>query len=144
MEADSRHLPDEKLEAMLNRLKKDVPNLTCSSGNIITRLCINPKCKSAARCNSLNCNDCGKKVHLGCGYILLDELTEMLNDRTEVNREFILNIFRIEQEFIENFRKIQIGFIDHYELGNMDDRHRKLVKALYEHKGDDFKLISGK
>lgn len=55
MEAERKHLPDEKLEAMLNRLRKEVPDLKCSSGNKITRLCNNPKCKSAPRCNALAC-----------------------------------------------------------------------------------------
>ena len=65
------YLPDEKIEAMLNRLRKVTPDIKCPSGNKVIKLCNNPKCKSALRCGSKECKNCGKTVHLACGYIML-------------------------------------------------------------------------
>ena len=43
-------MADEKLEAMLNCLKKTVPDILCPSGNKVTKLCNNLKCNNALRC----------------------------------------------------------------------------------------------
>ena len=68
---EEKHLPDEKLEAMLNRLRAKVPHIKCPSGNKIDKLCTNPKCKSALRCDDKECKNCGKTLHKVCGNITL-------------------------------------------------------------------------
>ena len=62
-------LADEKLEAIINRLRKEVPHIRCPSGNTITKLCTGSKCESALRCPSKECKDCGKIVHKACASI---------------------------------------------------------------------------
>jgi hypothetical protein len=129
--------------AMLNRLRKKIPNLLCPSGNQITRLCTNHICKTAIRCGSINCDSCGKNVHVGCGSIQLEEMTELINDRAEGCREFVYKIFQMEQQFITNIRKAQLEFIDHYGVGIIEGKHKKLINAIYEVDGDS-KSVSGK
>ena len=51
---------DEQLEAMLNHLKKEDPDIKCPSGKKVTRLCTSPKCKTALRCSDNKCEFCGK------------------------------------------------------------------------------------
>ena len=90
---ERRTIPDEKLEALLNRLRKNMPTTKCPSGNKITRLCNNPKCKSALRCGDKSCKDCGKALHKICSLVPLEDMTDMLNDRAEECRNFIYKLF---------------------------------------------------
>jgi len=70
-------------------------------------------------------------VHLGCGSIPLEEITEMINNRTESSREFIFRIFNIEQNFIEKIRKSQMEFIEKYGFGKLEGQYVKLTEAIY-------------
>ena len=76
---EPRYIPDEKLEAMLNRLKKQISDINCPSGNRVVKLCISPKCAQALRCTDKECGSCGKGTHKLCGSVGLDELTDSVN-----------------------------------------------------------------
>ena len=76
---EPRYIPDEKLEAMLNRLKKQIPDINCPSGNRVAKLCISLKCAQALRCTDKECGSCGKGVHKFCGSVSLEEITEGIN-----------------------------------------------------------------
>ena len=76
-------MADEKLEAMLNCLKKTVPDILCPSGNKVTKLCNNLKCNNALRCGDKQCANCGKALHKTCGHITLEDITEVINERAE-------------------------------------------------------------
>jgi hypothetical protein len=72
---------------MLDRLRKEDPNIICpASGNRVTKMCINPDCKIALRCGDGKCKACGKETHVGCLSMPLEEVTELINDRTEAYR----------------------------------------------------------
>jgi hypothetical protein len=72
-------LPDEKLEAMLNRLRFKVPNIKCPSGHKVTRLCVSSKCNNALRCDDEKCKDCGRTLHKICGFMPLKDMTDLMN-----------------------------------------------------------------
>ena len=100
-------LPDEKMKAMLNRLRPKTPNIRCPSGNKINRLCISAKCKNALRCADEECKDCGKKLHRLCGFVPFDYITEAIHERTDSCRLFVMKMLEIEQTFINNIRRTQ-------------------------------------
>ena len=58
-----REISDAELEARLNGLRKQDPEIACPSGNKVTRLCSNHICnKNSLRCKDVNCQSCGKEV----------------------------------------------------------------------------------
>ena len=60
---------------MVANSKREDPNILCPEGNKVTKVCMNPKCKIALRCDSLTCKSCGIEVHHGCLSIAFKEIT---------------------------------------------------------------------
>lgn len=141
-EEEGRDLPDEKIEAMLNHLKKEVPNIKCPSGNRTVKLCNNPKCKYALMCNDKKCKDCGKDVHRACPIVYLEDVTELINDRAEECRDFFLKLCRIEQEFIRSIHESQKDFLNRYSFGHGEAKFKETIRKIYQ--TDKYKDISGK
>ena len=73
---------DGQLEALLDRLKKEDPNINCPEGKKVTKICLNQACANALRCSGFNCKSCGRDVHIGCFSPLLNDITEHINIKT--------------------------------------------------------------
>ena len=96
---------DENLEAMLAQFQISQPEgLNCENSNKIGRICVNPNCDSSSLiCNDPDCNKCqGEEgeIHMTCFTIPLKGVTAHLKKRATKQRDFIANIWEIEDQFI--------------------------------------------
>ena len=96
---------DENLEAMLGQFQISQPEgLSCQNSNKIWKMCVNPNCdKPSLICNGPECNKCqgeDGEIHMCCFTILLKGVTSQLKKRTEKQRDFIANVWEIEDQFI--------------------------------------------
>ena len=78
---------------------------------------------------------------MACGFIPLEDLTEIINERAEECRQFVLKIFELEQEFLKAIRNQQQEFVDEFGLDFIDNKHRILIRNIYDAK--EFKVLSG-
>ena len=96
---------DENLEAMLGQFQISQPEgLNCENSNKIWKMCVNPNCeKPSLICNGPECDKCqgeDGEVHMCCFTILLKGVTAHLKKRATKQRDFIANIWEIENQFI--------------------------------------------
>lgn len=83
---------------VFKRLRKDIPNLSCPSGNKINLLCINGKCKNALRCFYKNCPYCGLSIHSNCSLpVSLVDLTTLVNYRAKAWGDILVDFFSAEE-----------------------------------------------
>ena len=77
---DRKYFNDAELEAKLNSLRKDDPNIRCPQDHMVVKLCINPKChRSSLRCSDDNCKSCGRDSHPTCINLPFEEFLFLIN-----------------------------------------------------------------
>lgn len=92
--------------AVFQRIRKQTPDIRCLSNNKITALCTNSKCPSALACSNPQCKHCGISVHSRCPRMVpMEQLTEMVNQKTKVWGTILINMFEAEEKLISKMRR---------------------------------------
>lgn len=69
-------------------------------------------------------------------------MTKLLNDRTQQQKEFIMEFCKIENNFIDQLHKSRLQTIRKLYLGNLEEKDLKLVEEIYKNKNS--KCLIGK
>ena len=124
---------DPSLLQDLSLLRLRNPDLKCTaSGQSISKLCLNPRCRYSLRCSQLNCRCCGKEVHPLCSSVSLDELTEMINDYLNTCKGLTHELLKIDERMIQKIKKNQRDLVDNFTSLIFERSVNRGVYQIYE------------
>ena len=137
------YFSDAELEAKLNTLRKEDPNLRCPYDRKVVKLCTNSVCKYASlRCSDADCVTCGQTSHPSCESISLEDFLLLLNQRGEKVKNFMVKVLEIEEVLIDAVRRSQRELINKYSSGFKEEIDRVTLNKLFEEKSS--KELRGK
>lgn len=67
-------------------------------------------------------------------------ITKQLSTIAGRQKEFSLDICRIENKFMENLNNSKVNMIKKYYLGDMEEKYLKIVEEVYEKKNREYLL----
>ena len=124
---------DPSLMKDLSLLRLHNPDLKCrASGQSISKLCLNPRCRYSLRCSQLNCSSCGKEVHPLCSSVSLDELTEMINDYLDSCKGLTHELLKIDERMIQKIKMNQRDLVDNFTSLIFEKSVNRGVYQIYE------------
>lgn len=124
---------DEELEALFSKYEMpSIEDLTCEAGKVIRRMCASPECKNRSLlCSDIDCPFCGEEKHEQCRIVSMKGVTKELSNLAGKQKDFSLDICRIEGKFIEELHKSNHFFVKKYELGSMEDNFLRILQEIY-------------
>ena len=99
----------------------------CLDDGKIEKMCINTKCNFALLCAKKDCPSCIKK-HKLCPITKLSTLTNLLNDRVSNYRDFMLNVFEVDNLLVEELEKFKKDLTKNYYNDYMKENYKKVIE----------------
>ena len=59
--------------------------------------------------------------------MLMEEITELINDKIENCREIMAGIFRVEEEFIDNIQRKRKDFMERFMMRTLKEEGSKCI-----------------
>jgi hypothetical protein len=104
---EEERFSEERLEAVFHGLRGEKPELYCSGGNSIDKLCLNPACKRSMACSQKESQSCGLGVHPACQEVSLDGITFLLNEQASAYKDMLVGVTEVNQHIAEMLQRSQ-------------------------------------
>jgi hypothetical protein len=118
------------------------PNISCKvCKQQIKRLCTYYDCGEF----SLHCENekCEKfKLHTTCRVVHIIGITSMLKQHFQLNKDFISQMFRVEDNLIRELTERREEMVKQMSLGNLEEKYAKIVDEVFRKKNGEY--IRGK
>ena len=100
-------------------------------GHKLERLCVVGECPHPSlHCQDIKCGESYGEHHI-CRSVTLNGTTYLLNLHLRSNKDFLTEIFRMEDAYMHDYTRKRVNDSKQMSLGSLEEKYQRTIRKLF-------------